>query len=69
MKLVDVNIFLNAVNAASPFHSAIRPWLENALEDDEPHLAALAISHGAELVSCDTDFARFPKLRWRNPLE
>jgi uncharacterized protein len=32
------------------------------------HLAALAIEHGAELYSADTDFARFPMLRWRNPL-
>lgn len=32
------------------------------------HLAALAIEHGAELCSSDTDFARFPGVRWRNPL-
>jgi uncharacterized protein len=32
------------------------------------HLAALAIEHGAELYSCDSDFGRFPGLRWRNPL-
>jgi toxin-antitoxin system PIN domain toxin len=32
------------------------------------HLAALAIQHGCELCSTDTDFARFPRLRWRNPL-
>ncbi len=32
------------------------------------HLAALAIGHGATLVSCDTDFARFTKVRWENPL-
>ncbi len=31
-------------------------------------LAALAIEHGLELHSADTDFARFPTLRWRNPL-
>ena len=35
----------------------------------DAHLAALAIEHGAELCSCDSDFARFPGLRWRNPLE
>jgi uncharacterized protein len=34
----------------------------------DAHLAALAISHGAELVSCDTDFARFRGLRWHNPV-
>lgn len=35
----------------------------------DAHLAALAIEHGAELCSADSDFARFPGLRWRNPLE
>jgi hypothetical protein len=33
----------------------------------DAHLAALAISHGAVLVSCDRDFARFRGLRWENP--
>ena len=34
----------------------------------DAHLAALAIEHQAELNSTDADFARFPGLRWRNPL-
>ena len=34
----------------------------------DAHLAALALSHGATLVSFDNDFARFPRLRWINPL-
>jgi hypothetical protein len=34
----------------------------------DAHLAALAIEHGAELCSSDSDFGRFPQLRWRNPL-
>ncbi|MBS1861384.1 MAG: type II toxin-antitoxin system VapC family toxin [Actinobacteria bacterium] len=34
----------------------------------DAHLAALAIEHGAELCSADTDFARFPGLRWSDPL-
>jgi toxin-antitoxin system PIN domain toxin len=34
----------------------------------DAHLAALAIEHGAELCSTDTDFARFKRLRWVNPL-
>ena len=34
----------------------------------DAHLAALAIEHGAELCSADSDFARFAGLRWRNPL-
>jgi toxin-antitoxin system PIN domain toxin len=33
----------------------------------DAHLAALAMSLGATLVSCDTDFGRFPHLRWENP--
>lgn len=33
----------------------------------DAHLAAIAIEHGATLVSCDTDFARFQGLTWRNP--
>lgn len=32
------------------------------------HLAALAIEHGLELASNDRDFARFPGLRWSNPM-
>lgn len=34
----------------------------------DAHLAALAIEHGAELISCDADFSRFSGLRWRDPL-
>ena len=34
----------------------------------DAHLAALAIEHGAELCTADNDFARFSRLRWRNPL-
>lgn len=34
----------------------------------DAHLAALAITHGAVLVSCDSDFARFRGLQWENPL-
>jgi hypothetical protein len=31
--------------------------------------AALAIEHGCEWITTDRDFARFPGLRWRDPLE
>jgi toxin-antitoxin system PIN domain toxin len=34
----------------------------------DAHLAALAIEHGARLVSTDNDFSRFAGLRWMNPL-
>ncbi len=34
----------------------------------DAHLAALAIEHGLTLCSTDGDFARFPRLKWLNPL-
>lgn len=33
------------------------------------HIAALAMEYQAEVHSNDTDFSRFPGLRWRNPLK
>ena len=35
----------------------------------DAHLAALAIEHGAVLCSTDRDFGRFPRARWKNPLD
>lgn len=34
----------------------------------DAHLAALAIEHGCQVASTDSDFARFPNLKWFNPL-
>lgn len=34
----------------------------------DAHHAAIAIEHGGEWISADSDFARFAKLRWRHPL-
>jgi uncharacterized protein len=34
----------------------------------DAHLAALSLEHGLTLCSTDGDFARFPALRWLNPL-
>ena len=34
----------------------------------DAHHAALAIEHGCELITTDSDFARFKGLRWRHPL-
>lgn len=31
-------------------------------------LAALAVEHGLTVMTADTDFARFPDVRWENPL-
>ncbi len=43
------------------------PGIQANLVPDS-HLAALAIEHGLTLCSTDGDFARFPALRWRDPL-
>lgn len=140
MKILDVNLLLYAIDAASPHHAAARNFLLRAVRSDETiavpwvvtlaflrlstlrragqtilpleealefvdtlmaspnvtaiapgprhwavlrellvhvgvrgnlvmdaHLAALAIENGAELCSADTDFARFPRLRWTDP--
>lgn len=44
-----------------------KPGMRGSLVADA-HLAALAIEHGLTLCSADSDFARFPDLRWLNPL-
>ena len=34
----------------------------------DAHLAALALERGTGIWSTDTDFSRFPGLRWEDPL-
>jgi uncharacterized protein len=43
------------------------PGMQATLVPDA-HLASLAIEHGLILCSTDGDFARFPGLRWENPI-
>ena len=43
----------------------------NAIEGPlvtDAYVAALAIEHGCELITTDSDFSRFQGLRWRHPL-
>jgi toxin-antitoxin system PIN domain toxin len=35
----------------------------------DAYLAAIAIETASEFITSDKDFARFPGLRWRNPLD
>ena len=35
----------------------------------DAHLAALALEHDSEFNSTDSDFARFPGLKWKNPID
>jgi uncharacterized protein len=34
----------------------------------DAQLAAIALEHGLVVVSADSDFARFPMIRWENPI-
>lgn len=34
---------------------------------NDAHLAALALEHGASVVTFDSDFSRFPGVRWEQP--
>jgi hypothetical protein len=35
----------------------------------DAEIAALTMEYGGVLYTADRDFARFPGLRWKNPLE
>ncbi len=43
------------------------PGVRGKLVADAWH-ASLAMEYDCEWISCDSDFARFPGLRWRHPL-
>ncbi len=53
------SIFTDLVSSARP---------RGGLVSDAYH-AALAIEHGCEWITTDRDFARFPGLTWRHPLQ
>jgi uncharacterized protein len=53
---------------ASRLRELLEPVGTAANLTSDAHLAAIAIEHGAELLSCDSDFSRFEGLRWRDPL-
>ena len=45
-----------------------RAGCRGGLVSDAYH-AAVAIEHGCEWITTDRDYARFPGLRWRHPLD
>lgn len=61
-----------ALSATDAHWSTLRSLLKDESNvgsvSSDAHLAALAIEHGAELCSADTDFRRFKAVRWSNPL-
>ncbi len=69
MILPDINILVRAYSSDSARHDAARrSWGTAGNLTTDAHLAALAIEYQAEVASTDTDFMRFPRLRWFNPL-
>lgn len=74
MIVPDLNLLLYAYNADAPEHHAARRWWEDLVNGAggnlviDAHIAALAIEYQAEVHSNDSDFGRFPGVRWRNPL-
>lgn len=72
-----VNDWLDAPAAWIPEPAAgYRRILEGLLRDlhlsgnlvPDAALAALCMEHGLTIISADSDFARFPGLRWSNPV-
>ena len=76
LQLVNAWLALPAVRLIEPgpghahhFEAICRATKAQGNLVTDAHLAALAIEHGLELASCDTDFEKFPGLRWINPLQ
>ena|SRR5215469_7658654 len=76
LDLVDAWLSLPSVTIVHPgprharlLRDLLEPWGAGGNLTSDAHLAAIAIEHGAELCSSDSDFARFAGLRWRNPLD
>jgi toxin-antitoxin system PIN domain toxin len=53
---------------AALFHGFLLSGRASGDHVPDAHLAALAVEWGLELLSADRDFARYPGLRWRDPL-
>jgi len=52
----------------SIFQRMLREGNATANLVSDAHLAALAVEHNCSLHSTDTDFSRFPSLKWANPI-
>jgi toxin-antitoxin system PIN domain toxin len=76
LSIVDGWLELPQIRALSPGERHWDLFRELLLKADvrgkltsDAALAALAIEYGGVLYSADRDFARFPGLRWVNPLQ
>lgn len=70
MILVDANILLYAEDSLCPQHQKARMWWDNLLSQEHPVCLCWTVLSAfiRSLASIDVDFARFPKLKWLNPL-
>ena len=82
MIVPDINLLIYAhkpdahdhITPINPGHGHMRLFQNLAVAGSgtklvtDAHIAALAMEHDAELHTNDSDFARFPGLRWLNPL-
>lgn len=50
------------------FQKMLRDGQASANLVTDAHLAALSVEYGCTLMSTDSDFSRFPGIRWKNPL-
>jgi predicted nucleic acid-binding protein len=80
----NINLLLYAIDGwlSQPISTIVHPTHRNTavLRDlvasaglagdlnPDTRIASLAIEHGATLRSAGSDFARFPALKWHNPL-
>ena len=53
---------------ADVFGTLVRKYQVTGNLVTDAHMAALAMEHGLTVCSADSDFARFPEVRWENPL-
>lgn len=53
---------------ADVFGALVRTYQLTGNLVPDAHVAALAVEHGLQLCSADTDFARFTEIRWHNPV-
>jgi predicted nucleic acid-binding protein len=72
MILPAVNTLLYAVNSSSDQHAEILGRLLKSAGTagnltTDAHLAALAIEHGATILTFDRNFARFEGVQWTLP--
>lgn len=52
-----------------PFKEVVNAWLREGIDLAKAlDLVALALEYGGTVHSADSDFARFPDVRWVNPL-